>query len=103
MANVRATLALISLIASVALGQAQSRVAAQPPGQLQSPGQAVQPWRCVASSVAVGPIFRSVVTPGCVSAPTATWPTPTRRMKAAEAVILPLPPAGLAAEVSGTT
>src|SRR5439155_166787 len=53
--------------------------------------------------VAVGPIFRSVVTPGCPVAPSTSWPAPMGRMKIAEAIVPPGPPTGLAGTVNGST
>ena len=69
----------------------------------QSDGQVLRPWRCLATSVAVGPMFRSVVTPGCPVAPSTSWPAPTGRMKIAEAIVPPGPPTGLAGTVNGST
>jgi len=63
-----------------------------------------RPWRCLAQSVASGPVFRSIAAANCPPMPSILWPSPERtKLRTAEAIVPPGAPTGLAATVSGAT
>src|SRR6185295_9274567 len=66
---------------------------------------AAQPWSCYAASAAAGPLFRTVQSAPACRAATAPrpWPRGARLRAAAEPLVLPSAPIGLAATVSGAT
>jgi len=69
----------------------------------QPPSRLLRPWRCVATSAAVGSIFTSVVTPNCPGASPTTRSLFPGTRKTAEAIAPPGPPTGLSGAVNGTT